>query len=549
MAAFGLGPWLAGLSADIARGVARGNPELGNDDIPATPEQLAAMPQGDAAREAYSARDAAVKESLPEWYGGGQGLGLAASMFAPIPGLGQGGQVAVRQAVRPLARAVLPAGIAKTATKLSPVVANLGIQGAEWGGAQGLGQGLSAGHEGMELAGDALKGAATGATINAALPIVGNALPSKQAVVDYLKRKAGDRAIKAAGAIQSDITRTEKVVGREGLNKIGQEFNEKGLVGPLSGPATVGRRAEALMEAAGNQMDSVLKQADALAIKAPGNVKPDILDVLSRAEREIYSPLASDPLQASAASTVRGILDGYLNKYAAANQASLGFSELHQIRRSIDRKLFGLRGVQDPGATEIKAALREFRGIVNEELGAKLEAIQAPAGWKAANRDYQVAATAEKFADKGMDRAHGNNIVSLTELMAGLTAAAGAGGPAGLATGLGTALVRRRGSAMSAYGMNKAANALEGSGAGQFSNVAQTIGARGAISRFAAPSAGMGQPAFAAVPSPQQLAQQDPVVGEAYQKGGSLSAAATFYSEAQKRPDEILSWLNEGSRP
>jgi hypothetical protein len=60
-----------------------------------------------------------------------------------------------------------------------------------------------------------------------------------------------------------------------------------------------------------------------------------------------------------------------------------------------------------------------------------------------------------------------------------------------------------------------------------------------------------GSPSYASnpVPSPQELAQRDPVVGEAYQKGGSLSAAATFYSEAQKRPDEILSWLNEGSRP
>jgi hypothetical protein len=66
--------------------------------------------------------------------------------------------------------------------------------------------------------------------------------------------------------------------------------------------------------------------------------------------------------------------------------------------------------------------------------------------WKTANREYQVAARAAEFAERGIDRAAGNNLVSPTELLSGLAGGVGAGIPGGLAGGLATAAVRRHGS-------------------------------------------------------------------------------------------------------
>lgn len=46
------------------------------------------------------------------------------------------------------------------------------------------------------------------------------------------------------------------------------------------------------------------------------------------------------------------------------------------------------------------------------------------------------------------------------------------------------------------------------------------------------------------VPTPRELAQADPTIGEAYQRNGSQGAAAAFYNEAQTRPEQVLGWLN-----
>lgn len=64
-----------------------------------------------------------------------------------------------------------------------------------------------------------------------------------------------------------------------------------------------------------------------------------------------------------------------------------------------------------------------------------------------------------------------------------------------------------------------------------------------------APSTGAQIPRLSAasespVPSAMQLAQMDPEFGNAYARGGPSAAAAAFYSAAQTRPGQVLSWLN-----
>jgi hypothetical protein len=115
-----------------------------------------------------------------------------------------------------------------------------------------------------------------------------------------------------------------------------------------------------------------------------------------------------------------------------------------------------MRGTKDPWADAYKDALHDLRGVVSKEIETGLDAATSnSSAWKAANRDYQVASKALEFADKGMDRAVGNNQVTPYEMMAalggiagfgGATQNAGAGGLGGLALFAGTRFARRHGS-------------------------------------------------------------------------------------------------------
>jgi hypothetical protein len=360
---------------------------------------------------------------------------------------------------------------------------------------------------------------ALGGSLAPASPVGAAASPARTEVADWLRRKAGERNIKAAGAIQSDITRARKQVGREGLVEIGAEMGDNGITSFLAGPEKVYERAGKAMDAAGQEMRDALAAAD----KDPAALTT-VGDLVTRARNDVSATLRANPHTAKQAATLDELLDGYLTTYGGPN-APLTPSKLHEIRRNISDDLYGWRGTQDPGANAMKGALHDFRSVASDELNQAID--RAGAGsqqWRAANRKFEVAARAEEFADKGMDRAHGNNMVSLTEMMAGLGAFAGgnAAGGADLGAGaalatLGAALARRRGSAMLGTLEGKLSNALRPSAAGVTSPGATIrAGVQGgevaAAARDAAPQFGLAPAAaeHAEAAAPASGAQAQP---------------------------------------
>jgi hypothetical protein len=286
----------------------------------------------------------------------------------------------------------------------------------------------------------------------------------------WLRQKAGERNLKAAGAIQSDITRSRKQLGpggandgRASLTEIGAEMGEKGLVSSLSTPEKTFERSAALMEDAGSRMGQILGEAD-----ARGGSRPTLSGILGGA-REILGRLQSNPHTASGAdpehaaaghsmgSAPADLFGGLVAKYQRIYGGEpLTFAQLHEIRTNISKDLYGMRGTKDPWADAYKDALHDLRGVVSKEIETGLDAATSnSSAWKAANRDYQVASKALEFADKGMDRAVGNNQVTPYEMMAalggltgvgGATGNIGAGGVGGLATFAATRFARRHGS-------------------------------------------------------------------------------------------------------
>lgn len=116
------------------------------------------------------------------------------------------------------------------------------------------------------------------------------------------------------------------------------------------------------------------------------------------------------------------------------------------------------------------------------------------------------------------------------------------GGPAGAAIG-----------ALGGAGMRPAARAWMNMA--RHPSVAEplwnAVGGAASTAAKAAPvgatAAGMmvASPGRPPVPSPRELAQADPVIGEAFQRGGPEAAKAAFYAESQTRPEQLLGWLNE----
>jgi hypothetical protein len=360
------------------------------------------------------------------------------------------------------------APVVKGATLLPRVVT-----GVSQGATVGLASGLASG----ENAGDVTESTLIGAGSGCVVPVLGAGASKVTAPVrEFVSRKmddaagglrrfAGERNIKAAGGIQSDITRARKQLGpggasdgRAALTEIGAEMGDKGLVSSLSTPAKTFERAAELMDDAGSRMGAVLAEAD-----AAGGAQPTVAGVLAQGD-EILSALQKNPHTASAGDPAMGHsmgnsaadqFSGLLARYRRIyGDRPLTFSEAHEIRMNISKDLYGMRGTKDPWADAYKDALHDFRSAVSSEIEQNLDAATSnTAAWRAANRDYQVASKALEFADKGMDRATGNNFVSPTEFIAGMTGAGigsahgGAGMTlGGLALAGGTAFARRHGS-------------------------------------------------------------------------------------------------------
>jgi hypothetical protein len=399
-----------------------------------------------------AAQEAHPKASLAANVAGGGALAAGLPAFLAAKGLGLGARMLSG------AKAAAPVGAAY----------GFGESEADTLGGQAL---------------DTATGAAVGLGTGAALPVAGAAIrPGASRLAEWLRTVAGNRNLKAAGAIQSDITRARRQLGpggandgRAALQEVGAEMGEKGLVGPLSTPSKTFERAVELTEDAGGRMGEILKAAD-----VAGGIRPSVQGVLKGGD-EILARLQSNPHTAadvatehlgmghggghSAADMFAGLLSRYRRIYG---DRPLSFSEAHQIRRNIDKDLYGLRGSKDPWADSYKEALHDFRVSVSNMIDASLDAAtSSSSAWRAANRDYQVAAKALEFADKGMDRAVGNNFVSPTELLAGLTGAGigSAHGSAGmtlggLAAAGGLALTRRHGSGLMGSAALNSSNAL-----------------------------------------------------------------------------------------
>lgn len=357
-----------------------------------------------------------------------------------------------------------------------------------------------------------------------------------QKLTDWAENFEGNRNIKSAGGIQSDITREAKKIGLDGVNQLGREGGDLGLVGPFSTPAQTLERSEALMESSGKKMGAILDGAD-----SSGAAPKSFEEIMERVKKNVLDEMEDSPFKEGAAKKIQESLAKYEERFAGRGEdAGLSFRDLHGLRKDISDELYGLRGNMDPGVNYYKSGLHDVRSIVSDEINKGLDSAGiGTKEWKEANREFQVASTYAKFAEKGIGRGVGNNLVSPTELISGIGGMI-AGGPAGALLGLGTAAARRYGSGILAAGSKAMRNFIDESAAEGLANkTAELISSERAATATAEEAAGASKLATAFDKLGQRLEPVAAPAKDAARDALQEKAAHKVESEASAEPERV----------
>lgn len=228
------------------------------------------------------------------------------------------------------------------------------------------------------------------------------AQPVKGALQDF----AAKRAVKATGAIQNNI----KGIPEKKLLETGRVLLDQGIIRPGHTAADVGERASEALERLGPAVGETLKRADESAaakaigpgVTRLGRTNPfDWSRVLGRIDDEVLkdsSVLARD--QAA----------GVVDQVERAASEGGGFQAANRLKSDIQDGAFSQA---DPKLKQRLA--RQVQGIVKDEVDSQLESElgeQVGQEFRDAKKLYGAMSNAEKWSQRGVERATGNRFLS-----------------------------------------------------------------------------------------------------------------------------------------
>jgi hypothetical protein len=379
-------------------------------------------------------------------------LALSGGAEAPAAGASLTSRIASKTAPALIARAgraaghlVEGAGLPGALGRLAPTAAMGATEGALYAGSELTEKALLGDPEitwekaAAELGLAALFGGAMGVGFKALSDVIPDNLGEKAS--DWLGETAAHRNIKAAGAIQGDINRALKTKSREQLDKIGEEFGTRGLVGPLTTPPTTLERAQALIQHGKNEARMLIGAADETA-GAPRWTWQQLREDI---EPQVMAQLKGKGSTIRVAEALRSKLDDFS---AAYHDKILNVSDLYALRQDLDHSIYQYGKSLDPFVKPVAAPLKLVRDHLADTLENAMEDVGLGADpWREAMRKMEVGILARQFARRGMLRQVGNNPVPLTAILGAIAGGSAFSSPAGAAlTGAGTFLARRYGS-------------------------------------------------------------------------------------------------------
>lgn len=307
--------------------------------------------------------------------------------------------------------------------------------------------------EGREISGEAIAAElGVGGLLNAAIPGAFEGLQSTGAWIG--KTQAGkslaswlgrNRAERIYGAHAPSIkAKVMKQTGPAETHAITNEAADAGLVGEFMPGMTMLEKSAEALDKNGETIGQIAKLTDEGAGSKPVNIS----QMWDKITSDVVEPMSSgmvSPEEEKVARRVADTIESYRNRLEVENGSPdvATMSQLSDIRTSLSKLIYGFNrhSLTPPDDSRYAMVLSDIRGHMTDEIGHKAVESGIPLNmWKAAQRQYQVAAHAERIAAESVRRTAApvgaGNVASLKNAFS-VAAAFSRGVPSGIATKIG----------------------------------------------------------------------------------------------------------------
>lgn len=351
------------------------------------------------------------------------------------------------------------------------------IMGAGYGAAQNPGDvpGEVTPLQVGERLSNAKTGAALGAAVGGAGALIDKGAKALKGSAEAARETANAQAVKASGGMLKDF---RKLSENDKVDELGKFALDSGIVKAGDSVKDVAEKSDSFRQKVGNELKSIYKSAQEYFDKKgiseiegfnPAKSKADIL-------RKIETEMKTDPHKAASVKAASDYLEQLSGEFG---EQGLNPKQANDIKTKLDKYINYNRrsAMPDPAKEQAYSYMRDY---INDavkthidEIGKKIENPDLAKRLAKANKDYGYAAELQKISEDKVNREMANNVLGLTDVIAGAGGAAagsvigeekghaGAGAALGLLAGGLSKGAKKFGPAVLASAADKAAPILE----------------------------------------------------------------------------------------
>lgn len=198
------------------------------------------------------------------------------------------------------------------------------------------------------------------------------------------------------GLTAKQIETSRRQIGPEGLPSIINDAVKYRIVSPTMSPQKAVERSKEMMDRSGEVIGRFTREADE---RMTQELAPKWDDISEKISDQVISKYADVDQTKNVADRISKYLDFNRQKFASG----VKLSDLHQLRKDIYSEIFGPLGERVPADSSMGKAWSGVSRILTKEISEGLEraGIESQA-WRIPQRQYQVASTINRFANKAV---------------------------------------------------------------------------------------------------------------------------------------------------
>lgn len=227
------------------------------------------------------------------------------------------------------------------------------------------------------------------------------------------EKAAVDKALRSTGATQKMIGDLE-AMGEATRGRAAKQIAEgEAILGrPIRSAADAAEAAQLTRARAGDQIGKALEELDAAVASGAAKTTPDVARIVDKARTTLVADLKASSFTRSQGEALEKIVADFAESTPAPSLRAL-----HKERAALD----DLIKFNSRNPTVKDGALRDFRGMIEEEIERVADKVSAEVGsaasqgYKAAKAEYRAAKWVEQATEKGLEKAGANRSLGLSE--------------------------------------------------------------------------------------------------------------------------------------